>query len=701
MRRFNPACHVLCALLLTAWPAAAQTTTATLTGRVVDKDGLSLPGVTIKVESPALQGILSVVSSENGDYIVPLLPPGTYKVTFELSGFEQQEKSVTLAPTQTLPMNITMGIAGLSESVEVRAATAEVLTQTAQVATNFKQDFIATLPTNRDINSVVLRAPGVHPSGPSGAYSIAGAASFESLFMVNGVSVNENLRGQALNTYIEDAVQETTVATDGVSAEFGRFSGGVVNVVTKSGANLFSGSFRDTLYNDNWRSVITGNDNFAPLAAGQTTRACQSVTGIGGTQIADPHCFASDSKVNKTVPQYEYVFGGPVLRDHLWFFTAGRFIKQEFARNTVAPLNLPYTATNDRKRFEVKLTGALNSNHRFEGAYTKEALTQVNDTFNTSTSMDLASLYTRENPAQLFTVNYSGVLTSHLFVEARYSRRTFSFINTGSQFTDPIQGTLLLDVNRGSLRYNSPTFCGVCGPEDRNNNDVFAKGTWFRSTKNLGSHSVVAGYDRFNDIRVANNHQSGSDYRILGTTTIVRGTDIFPQWQPGSTLLQYNPLFSNSLGTAFVTHSVFVNDSWRFNTHFTFNLGLRWDKNHGEDSAGALVAKDSAFSPRLGLVWDPGGDGKWSLNASFARYTAALSNSIADTSSAAGNPGTFQWAYQGPSINPDATAATLTSSADAIRQVFAWCQADTRGLCTSAPATTSSVPGVSVRIPDG
>ncbi len=79
-----------------------------------------------------------------------------------------------VAPTQTLPVNVTMGLAGLTEVVEVRAATAEVLTQTAQVATNFSQELIAMLPTNRDINSVLLMAPAVHPAGPGGNFSIAG-----------------------------------------------------------------------------------------------------------------------------------------------------------------------------------------------------------------------------------------------------------------------------------------------------------------------------------------------------------------------------------------------------------------------------------------------------------------------------------------------------------------------------------------------
>ena len=106
---------------------------------------------------------------------------------------------MTLAPTQTLPLDATMGPAAVTETVNVVGRAADVLTQTAQVATNFKQDLIATLPTNRDINAALLLAPAVHPTGPSGAYSIAGAMSFESLFLVNGVTVNENLRGQAYN----------------------------------------------------------------------------------------------------------------------------------------------------------------------------------------------------------------------------------------------------------------------------------------------------------------------------------------------------------------------------------------------------------------------------------------------------------------------------------------------------------------------
>src|SRR5262249_13876640 len=195
---------------------------------------------------------------------------------------------------------------------------AHVLTQTAQVATNLDQDLIATLPTNRDINASVLQAPAVHATGPSGAFSIAGSTSFESLFMVNGGAVTENLRGTPYDLYIEDAIQETTVSVAGVSAEYGRFSGGVVNVITKSGGNIFSGTFRDTLNNDMWRTLTP----FETSAI-----------------AADPA--HKELRVDKTVPAYEYTFGGPIAKDRLWFFTAGRLQNQEKGRTLLFP-EIPY-----------------------------------------------------------------------------------------------------------------------------------------------------------------------------------------------------------------------------------------------------------------------------------------------------------------------------------------------------------------------
>jgi len=278
MRLSTALAGVTIAMLFSVPMASAQTTTATIAGHVSDADGLPVPGATITVGGPALQGLQKVFTSANGDYTVRLLPPGTYTVTVELPEFQKQERTVVVAATQELTLNITLGLVPHAEAVNVVGSAPNVLTQTSQVATNFKQDMIRTLPTNGDINATLLMAPATHPSGPSGAYSIAGAMSFESLFLVNGVTANENIRGQAFNLYIEDAIQETVVATDGVSAEYGRFSGGVVNIITKSGTNRFAGSFRDSLADDDWRALTVGNGNFAPLAAGQATPSCNTVT---------------------------------------------------------------------------------------------------------------------------------------------------------------------------------------------------------------------------------------------------------------------------------------------------------------------------------------------------------------------------------------------------------------------------------------
>src|SRR5438067_4427856 len=192
--------------------------------------------------------------------------------------------------------------------------------------------------------------------------------SFETLYMVNGVNVNENVRGQANTLYIEDAVQETTIATAGISAEYGRFGGGVVNVITKSGGNSFSGSLRDTLLDDNWRSLTP---------------------------------FPGDTKTEKVVPTYEYTLGGPIMRDRLWFFTAGRMQNQQQSRQTVIT-TIPYNFTDNSKRFEGKGTYSLSTRHTFQGNYVKVTRDQINNSANTALSMELKTLNPRSLPQDLF-----------------------------------------------------------------------------------------------------------------------------------------------------------------------------------------------------------------------------------------------------------------------------------------------------------
>jgi hypothetical protein len=669
-------------VLAIAVAAAAQTTTGTIQGRVLDSQGAVLPGALATAKSPNLQGSRETVTSENGDYIFTGLPSGPYTISVSLSGFQTITRSVTLAPTQVLPLEVRLGPAQVTEEVNVVAKSADTLLQTAQIATNFSQDLMATLPTSRDLNSILLMAPGVHPTGPAGAFSFGGSVSYENLFLLNGVSINENIRGQAFDTAIEDAIQETTVANGGVSAEFGRFSGGVVNIITKSGGNRFSGSFRQSLNNDKWRTLT-------PFESERLS--------------TNP-----EPRIDDVVPTYEYTLGGPLVRDSLWFFTSGRVRDESQGRTLIGTL-VPYEWREEQRRYEAKGTYSINSSHRFQVNYNHHDRSQINHSFNQNTSMDLRSLGTRTLPERLYAGSYSGTLTNKLFVEALVSKRTLEFRGSGAKSTDLIDGTLLIDNSRaagsGGGRWWSDTFCGVCTPEGRDSESFFAKGTYFLSTPRYGSHNLVFGYDTFNDIRLANNHQSGSDYRILSAGAILSGSgagenDLAPIFLgDGTTTIQWNPILEESDGSSFRTHSVFFNDTWRVTNRLTANVGLRFDKNRGTDQAGNLVAKDSAWSPRFGIVWDPTGAGAWSLTASVAKYVAAISNPVADASSAGGNPQTRQYIYRGPSINGPGTSP-LVATPQAIRSVFDWFFAN--GGPGSVPLNGApTIPGVTPQIADG
>jgi hypothetical protein len=652
-------------VLSVAGTAYGQVPTGTISGRVTDQAGLAVPGATVTATSPNLQGERTVVTSEFGDYAMPLLPPGDYTVTFVLSGFQNVMRTVAVAPTQVVSLDVALAIGGLTESVTV-TGNASPFVETATVATSVRQELLETLPTSRTLGAAIIMAPNVKASGPGGqsgadgSFTISGAMAFDSLFMLNGVAITENLRGQPFTLFVEDAIQETTIATGGISAEYGRFGGGMVNAVTKSGGNSFSGSYRQSFNNDNWRTLTP---------------------------------FTGDTKLDKVIPTYEYTVGGPVFRDQLWFFTAGRLQNQEDSRTTIGTV-LPYTRTNDEKRFEGKLTYALGNSQTVRGSYMKIKQQVLNNNF--QNPLDLRSLYDQGQPQDLLSLNYNGILGSALSIEGQYSSRHFSITGAGAPSTDLIEGTLLVDRSRGGtgFRYWSPTFCGVCDDEQRDNTELLAKATYFASTSRYGAHSLVFGYDTYNDHRFANNHQSGSDYRILGTSTIIQGDTVYPVFlSDDSTTIQWNPIALSSQGTDLRTHSVFINDAWRWNDGVSLNLGLRYDRNQGEDAAGTTVSNASNWSPRLGITWDPLRDGRWIVSGSFARYVSGLNTSIGENSPA-GNPAEYTWLYRGPAINANPAGPLVTPDV-ALRTLFDWFFANGG---TDRPFNTADVPGVNTFI---
>ena len=166
------------------------------------------------VQSPSLQGTRTTKTSENGDYNLPLLPPGEYSLVFELSRFSTQKKTATVAVTEPVTSTSRCSRRASLRSWRCRR-TADAFATTIQSATNVKQELLNALPTARTILSAANLSPSVHATGPDGNLVISGAMSYESLYLVNGVQIQDNLRREPLSLFIEDAVQETTVSTSG------------------------------------------------------------------------------------------------------------------------------------------------------------------------------------------------------------------------------------------------------------------------------------------------------------------------------------------------------------------------------------------------------------------------------------------------------------------------------------------------------
>ena len=643
------------AALLMVSAVWAQNPTGNLSGRVT-ADGAAIPGVVLTLTSPSLQGVRTATTTENGEYLFRFLPPGDYELKAEMDGYHPAQGQARISAAQDQKLNFTLQLASVSEELVV-VGSLETISSTAQNSTTNSSEMMEALPVDRDLRQAVLLTPGVNATGPANAITIAGSQSYENLFLVNGVVVNENLRGTPFDLFIEDAINETTTATSGVSAEYGRFAGGVVNVITKSGGNEFSGSFRTAFTNQDWEEPT-------PITT---------------------------SLVDNVLERYEGTLGGRIVRDRLWFFLAGR----DFANITsaqTAVTNITFPAGDDQKRYEGKLTAAITDKHNVVGSYMEIDTVQLGNRF--GAVMDLDSVTDRETPQKLSSINYNGAWTKNFYFEAQASKREFTFVGGGSLFTDLVKGTLLVDRPTGR-RWWSPTFCGVCLDEERDNENFLVKGSYFL-TSGESSHDIVFGYDTFDDIRVADNHQSGSDWRFLITNTVVQGTNLFPVID-NNTILQFNPILEGSKGTSFKTNSIFVNDAWTLNERWSFGIGLRYDENDGQDSAGATVVKDEKISPRLSASWDVKGDGDLVMNFAAARYVAAVAGTQANAASVGGTPAAFQWNYRGPAINTG-SGALLTADV-VIPQVFNWFNS-VGGTANTSFLRSVNVPGGNVVIGD-
>ncbi|MDH4066269.1 MAG: carboxypeptidase regulatory-like domain-containing protein, partial [Acidobacteriota bacterium] len=326
-------CHVCLALIagfaLATAGFAQGSQTATLTGTVTSVDGEPLPGVTVTATSPSLIGERVAVSGANGDYLVKNLPPGTYTVAFALEGMQTVERTANLPLGGITRSDATMEMTATVETLVVTGEAPSALESTT-VGANFTKDTIDALPITRTPTNIAELSAGLTDNTPvGGQVAINGGLAYDNAILINGVNVQDNIFGQTNNLFIDDAIAETQVLTSGITSEYGGFTGGVINAITKSGGNEFSGSFRVDLDRAQWRDE---------------------------TPFEKERDITREGDLNKT---YTATLGGPILKDRLWFFLAGREFKRDTARTTDVG-GQAFTTTSDNPRYEVKLTGNIN-----------------------------------------------------------------------------------------------------------------------------------------------------------------------------------------------------------------------------------------------------------------------------------------------------------------------------------------------------
>jgi hypothetical protein len=632
----NKRFHVFCVALALAIAAVASAQVGSeLKGRVIYENA-PLPGVTVTVGSPAMQGQKVTVTNSQGDYIFKALPAGDYKVRFELESFATLEYDVKMSTAQPRSLDAVMYPEAVQEEIVVTGSFETVSTGT-QGSSTVEQSTLEKLPVLRDVNNAVLLSAGTNDTGPGGNISISGAQSWESLYTINGVVINENIRGQSLDLFIEDAILETTTITSSASAEYGRFAGGVVNTVTKSGGNEFSGSFRVNVANDSWNGAT-------PLTTDQ---------------------------VDENNYVYEATLGGYILRDALWFFAAGRDRSEAGSGQLIVPgqpeAGIPYPQKQEETRLEGKLTGSIGPSHRIMLSYIDIDETQENfPNFGPSASLD--GLTTTDIPQKGVSVTYNGVLSDNFFLEGLYSKRDLSIVGGGGMNTE-LNGSPIWDLLE-SITFNDAWFDGEGPPKQRDNENYYAKASWFVS--GAGTHDLVFGYDHFDDQNTENNKQMASGYAFAPFVEqdYSEPGNPFTVVEPYGGYIIWGDVLEESVGSHVETASVYANDTWRINDKLTLNLGVRYDKHNVTDQAGAKTVDDYRVSPRLSASYDVKGDGSIIVTGGYNRYVTAFTQNESTAGSAAGNPVYNWYLYAGPAAR--AGTEDYPTNADALDVVFDW-----------------------------
>ena len=636
-RRAIPA--VVFALLLLAAGAADAQTTGRLVGKVMDASSAALPGVVVTVTSPVLQGVNTTTSDAEGNYRFLQLPPGTYKVKADLQGFNTLEQpSVDVGLDRTVTVNLTMQIASIAETVQVLAASPVVDTQGTTTGVTAKAEVLNRLPIQRDIYSVARIAPGATQDavGPS----IFGSTGAENQYIIEGLNVTGlEAGGQAKNLNF-DFVDSIEVKTGGLPPEYGRITGGVINVITKSGGNKFDGS----LFGFNSGGGLQANDDTASKRPQTTTTVANidSRWDLGGT------------------------LGGYMVKDHLWFFGSYAHMSRRDQTEVIRTLSAPGSpafgsnvpADTNTETFAGKVTFKITNAQTIVGSVNGDPTKRKGNVFVVS-GPESTWKGEQETGGPDAVLKYSYVPTSNFVLTALYGRHYEK-----SQFSGPGAQTAQLLDQTASPNIRTGGFGGYQNSEfTRNTYKLDA--TAFLSAK----HEIKGGVDWEDNSSIIDRYSAGGGQLIYVLKSNGSARDVLP----AGTIYYRHRYFLNDLAPGFdrsdpsswqaaipltsepdtLNSSFYAQDSWHLATNVTINGGVRWERQQIKDRNNATVIDlKNNWAPRLGFVWDFAKNGRSKIYANYGRFFESIPLDI-DIRSFGGEIACFCY-----NLSPDPSAMT-------------------------------------------
>jgi len=278
---------------------ADGTQLGTISGRVIDQSQAAIPGATVELTNMEKGTSRRTVTDADGKYIVPLLHPGTYKVSITLSGFETfVAQNAVVEVGKNTNINATLKLSTTAETITVLGDVPVVDKTNASDTTTVSTQLAQRLPIGRTYQALALSVPGVVLPGNANANAnFHGALFTDNLYLFDGIDTTDPTTGGFGQNFTYEGIQEVQVTTSGASAEFGRAVGGIINVITKSGSNEFKGSYKEVVNNDQWNAQ---NKGVSPTSGASFARV----------------------KFDSLVRVHAATLGGPIWKDHAWFFGA-------------------------------------------------------------------------------------------------------------------------------------------------------------------------------------------------------------------------------------------------------------------------------------------------------------------------------------------------------------------------------------------